>query len=311
MGQILIGTASWTDPSLIKSRLFYPPEVNTPEARLKYYASRFPIVEVDSSYYALPSARNSMLWASRTPAGFVFDVKAFRLFTQHQTPPDALPKDIRAAIGPVQKKNVYYGDLPDELLGEMWQRFRTAVEPLAAAGKLGVVLFQFPPWFVYRSSNLEHILTCAEHLPGWRVAVELRNRSWLEDKRRAEVLAFERKHGLTHVVVDEPQGFSTSIPALWEITSSEVATVRLHGHNRETWAKKGLASSAERFRYLYSSAELSALAGPIQTLAREAQQVHVLFNNNFSDYGQRNASELQQLLAEMRAPVQMPPVVGA
>ncbi len=293
---ILIGTASWADKSLIDSGLFYPASVKTPADRLRFYAGRFPLVEVDSSYYALPSARNAALWIERTPPDFVFNVKSFRLFTQHQTPPSVLPADIRIALGPPPSNNFYYRDLPEELLGELWRRFRIAVEPLRAAGKLGVILLQFPPWFVYRPSHLEHISQCAERLAGYRLAIEFRHRSWFEGERRAEVLQFERDHDLIHVVADEPQGFSTSIPAVWEATSAAIAVVRLHGRNRDTWNQKGLASSADRFNYLYSLDELRELASPIQQLANSAQQTHIIFNNNFGNYAQRNASELQQLL---------------
>lgn len=213
MNNILVGTASWTDKALIESGLFYPPDVKTAEQRLRYYATQFPVVEVDRAYYGMPSARNAALWAERTPETFLFDIKAFRLFTQHQTPPDALPKDIREALEPIEKKNVYYGDLPQELNDELWRRFRASIKPLQQADKLGVVLLQFPPWFVYRRRNLEHILTCAYKLSDCRIAVEFRNKSWFTQGRREEVLAFEHKHKLTHVVVDEPQGFSNSIPA--------------------------------------------------------------------------------------------------
>ena len=220
MGDILVGTASWADKSLLDSRLFYPKEAKTAEGRLRYYATHFPLVEVDSSYYALPAPRVAELWAERTPASFVFDLKAFRLFTQHQTAPRVLPKDIQEALGSLaQKKNVYYADFPPELMNEMWRRFRLALEPLRHAGKLGAVLFQFPPWFYYRRSNLAHIAHCAQALEGYQLAVEFRNRTWFDDKHRGEVLDFEREHGLTHVVVDEPQGFTSSVPAVWEVTS--------------------------------------------------------------------------------------------
>ena len=217
MGDILVGTASWADKSLLDSRLFYPKEAKSAEARLRYYATHFPLVEVDSSYYAMPAPQVAELWAQRTPASFVFDLKAFRLFTQHQTPPRVLPKDIQEALGPLaEKKNVYYADFPPELMAEMWRRFRLALEPLRHAGKLGAVLFQFPPWFYHRRSNLAHIAHCAQVLDGYQVAVEFRNRTWFDDKHRSEVLDFERKHRLAHVVVDEPQGFSSSIPSVWK-----------------------------------------------------------------------------------------------
>jgi uncharacterized protein YecE (DUF72 family) len=296
----LIGTTSWTDPTLIESGRFYPPEVRTAEERLRYYASQFPIVEVDSSYYSLPTVRNSKLWVERTPAGFVFDVKAFRLLTGHHTPPEAFPKDLRDQLGPSDKKNLYYRDLPAEIQNEICDRFRTALEPLNEGGKLGVVVFQFAPWVVYARKSLDHLMTCAEKLPSYQVAVEFRNKSWFADSRRGEVLAFEREHGLAHVVVDEPQGFPSSIPAVWEVTSSEVAVVRLHGRNRATWNKKGL-SAAERFNYLYSEDELKGFAGPVQQLAGQTQRVHVLFNNCHGDQAQRNASQLRLLLEQMQS----------
>jgi uncharacterized protein YecE (DUF72 family) len=218
------------------------------------------------------------------------------MFTQHQTPPDALPKDIRAALAPRAKKNLYYQDTPPEVLDALWARFRSALDPLRAAGKLGVVLFQLAPWFVYRPSSLELIAGFVERLPGDRIAVEFRNKSWLDERHRAEALDFERAHGLVHVVVDEPQGFASSVPAVWEATSPELAILRLHGRNRATWQKKGI-SAAERFDYLYSEAELRALAGHVGGLAEGATEVHVLFNNCFGDNAQRNALQFQGLLA--------------
>jgi uncharacterized protein YecE (DUF72 family) len=290
MGDILVGTASWADKSLLDSRLFYPREAKSAEARLRYYSTHFPLVEVDSSYYAMPAPQVAELWVQRTPETFVFDVKAFRIFTQHQTPPNVLPTDIREALGPAaEKKNVYYGDLPAELMDEMWRRFRLALAPLRQHKKLGAVLFQFPPWFFYRRSNLAHIAHCALVLDGYRIAVEFRNRTWFEDKHRGEVLAFEREHGIAHVVVDEPQGFSSSIPAVWEVTCPQLAILRLHGRNAQTWDKKGLTASSERFDYEYQEQELREFVEPVRRLAELAQRVHVVFNNNLRDQGIRGA----------------------
>src|SRR5215210_7264403 len=144
---ILIGTASWADLSLIKSGEFYPADVKSPEARLRFYASQFPLVEVDSPYYAIPSAKTAKQWADRTPDDFVFDVKAFRTLTTHQTQPKFLPKYIAQSLPKRDKKTVYYKDLPNELRDALWSEFKNALLPLKQAGKLGVVLFQFPPWF--------------------------------------------------------------------------------------------------------------------------------------------------------------------
>lgn len=137
MGTILIGTTSWTDKTLVDSGLFYPGTAKTAEARLRYYASRFPIVEVDSSYYGMPSEYNSRLWVARTPEAFVFDIKAFRLFTGHQTSPAALPADIRKALGTIDNKNIYYRDVPEDAREELWRRFRLSLDPLQRPGKLG------------------------------------------------------------------------------------------------------------------------------------------------------------------------------
>lgn len=300
MSRILIGTASWAEKSLIQSGRFYPPQVTTPEDRLRFYATRFPLVEIDSSYYAIPNARNASLWAERTPEHFVFDIKAFRLFTQHQTPPQAFPKDFLQALGAAQNRNIYYRDVPAALLDRLWQDFTVAIRPLKDAGKLGAVLFQFPPWFIYGRTSFAHIEECLERLRGYRIALEFRNKTWFDDRHREKTLDFERRRAIANVAVDEPQGFPSSIPAVWEATSPRLAVVRLHGRNRDTWEKRGLSSSGERFKYLYSDAELGELELPIRALGKQAREVHVLFNNNYSDYAQRNALRLSEIFRKER-----------
>jgi uncharacterized protein YecE (DUF72 family) len=295
---ILVGTASWTDPSLIKCGRFYPAQARSAEERLRYYAGRFPLVEVNSSYYALPSAANAARWAERTPAGFTFNVKAFRLFTGHQTPLDALPASIRSAIPDAlrQKKNVYYKDLPAEHLDALWTWFLEALAPLRDAGKLGALHFQFAPWVVMHPRSLDHIAHCRERVGGALMSVEFRHRSWFTPEHRDRTLAFERSHGLTHVVVDEPQGFANTIPQIWETTTPALGIVRLHGRNAQTWNSKSAASASDRFNYNYSDAELGELADSIRQLAGQLGIVHVIFNNNYEDQGQRNATTLMQLL---------------
>jgi len=179
MSDILVGTCSWTDPTLIESGRFYPNWARSAEARLQYYASQFPIVEVDSSYYALPNERTSGLWARRTGEKFIFDIKAFRLFTQHPTPLSTFPRDIREALPKElkEKTNVYSRDVPTELTDELWERFERALLPLDSSGKLGVVLFQFPPWFYPGNEQRDYILSCKERLPQYRIAVEFRHNS--------------------------------------------------------------------------------------------------------------------------------------
>lgn len=300
---IRVGTAGWTDPALIRSRRFYPRGCSSAEQRLRYYASKFPMVEVDSSYYALPSAANARLWTERTPADFVFNVKAFRLLTGHQTPAKALPADIAEALGPhfAQRRNVYYKDVPDELRAEIWRRFEAGVRPLQDAGRLTALHFQFPKWVTPAPDWQRHLEECVGRLPGYRLAFEFRNRTWFDGRHDDRTLAMERDLGVAHVVVDEPQGFASSVPQVWAATSPDLAIVRLHGRNHETWEKTGLSASSERFDYDYSDEELAGLAAPITRLAREARELHVVFNNNRDDQGQRNGLSLMKILGEQAA----------
>jgi len=305
---IRVGTAGWGDPSLIRSGRFYPKGCTSPEARLRYYASQFPLVEVDSSYYALPSARNAELWAQRTPPGFTFNVKAFRLFTGHQTPPRALPPDITEAMAAHfdSKRNLYYKDTPDEIRSELWRRFEAGVRPLQAAGKLNALHFQFAPWVTPAPDWQRHIEECVGRMAGYLLAVEFRNRAWFDGRRDATTLQLERDLGVAHVVVDEPQASKRSIPQVWAVAAPELVVVRLHGRNEATWEIKGQPDASARFNYDYSDAELSMLAAPIKRLAEQAQEVHVVFNNNFGDQGQRNARSLMALLDDAA----MPPILA-
>ncbi|QCP54491.1 DUF72 domain-containing protein [Trinickia violacea] len=293
---IRVGTASWTDPTLIASKRFYPPGCTSAEARLRFYATQFPIVEVDSSYYAMPSGQNSVLWAQRTPSDFVFNIKAFRLFTGHQTERAKLPKDIQAALPPSDKKNLYYKDTPDEVVEELWRRYREAIEPLHEAGKLGAVHFQFAPWIVNNPDGRAHVERCADAMAGFTLATEFRHRSWFTEKSTASTLALEREHGLINVIVDEPQGPTNSIPAVWEVTNEALAVIRLHGRNHATWNVKDAKSASDRFNYDYGDDELGELAERIRAIAAHVARTHVIFNNNYEDQGQRNARTLIGLL---------------
>jgi len=295
MGRILVGTASWTDKSLIASGRFYPPKCSSPEDRLRFYASQFPLVEVDSSYYAMPAPQVAQLWAERTPPDFTFNIKAFRLFTGHQTAPGALPKDIAEAIGPIREKYLYYKDLAPEITAEMWSRFRDGIAPLRLSGKLAAVHFQLAPWVAFHRKNFAHIEHCHEQLSDYQLSVEFRNKTWFEGTHEQSTLKFERSLGLVNVIVDEPQGIANYIPPVWQVTNPALSIVRLHGRNHATWNKKGLTSSADRFNYDYNDAELGELATKIQAI--EAASTHVVLNNNYEDQGQRNARTLMTMLA--------------
>lgn len=294
MGEILVGTASWTDKSLLSSG-WYPKGVDSAEERLRYYATNFPLVEVDSTYYFPPSEKNSELWAERTPDNFTFNIKAFSLLTQHPTKAEALYKDLPR---PKDKKNVYPSDLDNKTVDEVWDRFLSALEPLEVAGKLGTILFQFPPWFTISKKNKAYILECAKRAAPFRISVEFRNKTWMEERNQEETLDFLEGHGLPYVCVDMPQGFTSSIPPVVAATA-DIAAVRFHGHNDEEWES---GSVQRRFAYLYSEQELTAWAPKIEELATDAKATHVLMNNCHRDYAQRNARELAELLTESGFP---------
>lgn len=294
---VLVGTASWTDKTLIACGRFYPKEASSAEARLRFYASIFPLVEVDSSYYAMPSPSTAQLWAERTPEGFVMNVKAFRLFTGHQTSPSVLHRDLQAALGDLGGKNLYYKDTPAEIRDELWRRFHEALAPLRHAGRLGLVHFQFAPWLTRSRDGLAHVAHCVERMAGHTLSVEFRHRSWFDEKHRDETLAMQRELGVVHTVVDAPQGFSNSVPAIWEATHPGYALVRLHGRNAATWNVKGATSASDRFNYDYGDEELAEIASTVVQRFKPVIQTHVIFNNNMEDQGQRNARTLMEKLA--------------
>jgi len=297
-GRILVGSCSWADKTLIDSGWYPPGAAKSPEERLRYYADRFPIVEVDSTYYAIPHARNAELWVERTPDDFTFDVKAYALFTGHGAAVQAFPKDLKEALPDElrTKRNVYMKDLPEEIGDEMWRRFNETLLPLDSAGKLGTVLFQYPPWFGPRGDNREAILSAKERLGQYRMAVELRNGAWLtEPQDRERTLRFLADNSIPYVCVDEPQGFKSSVPPVTAVTHPSVALLRMHGQNNDTWAARS-KTAAERFDYLYNDDELREWVPRIQGLAEDAAEVHVLMNNCQRDYSVRNARQIGEML---------------
>ncbi|MGI8531321.1 MAG: DUF72 domain-containing protein [Geodermatophilaceae bacterium] len=288
VGRIRVGTASWTDKTLLESG-WYPDDVDTPEKRLVYYAGQFPLVEVDSTYYTPPNERNSELWVQRTPADFRFNVKAYSLLTQHPTRPASLYKDLRPDG---VTKNVYAKDLPKSTVDSVWERFLSSLEPLQEAGKLGALLFQFPQWFPIGRRNKEYILQCQERAAPMRICVEFRNRTWMSDDNREETLDFLRSYQVPYVCVDMPQGHASSVPPVVAATA-DLAVVRFHGHS-DKWTSKNIY---ERFGYDYSEDELREWAPRIKDLGEQAGETHVLLNNCYRNYAQLNARQLGDLLA--------------
>ncbi|MGY1436934.1 DUF72 domain-containing protein [Streptomyces reniochalinae] len=285
MGDILVGACSWADRGLVASG-WYPPGRRDAEGRLRYYAERFPVVEVDTTYYALPRERNSRLWAERTPDGFVFDVKAFSLLTGHPTRsavmPDGLPAEAR----------------DPGVLDEVWARFAAGIAPLRRAERLGSVLFQFPPWFRPGERAEAVLAATARRTEGWPVAVEFRQPAWWHGGRSDATAALLERYGMTAVAVDMNQRLPSSVPPTASVTSSRLSVVRFHGRS----AAWGTGSKEERFRYAYSEGELAAWLPRLRGLAERAGQVHVLFNNCCGDAAVRDAETMARLLGSAGPP---------
>lgn len=297
MSRVRVGTSSWTDKTLLESG-WYPEDAKTPEARLRHYASQFDVVEVDSTYYSLPSERNAVLWIERTPKDFVFNIKAFSVMTRHPTSVRGLPKDARALLPEDAPQRLYPKDISPEIADMTWEMFRSALMPLHSAGKLGVVMFQFPQWFMPSRESKEYILSCKERLPDYDIAVEFRQGTWFADEDATRrTLDFLRGEEIPFVCVDMPQGFASSIPPLAEATSDRLALMRFHGRRSEVWGKRGVPV-IERFKYDYSKKELEEWVPRIETLGEKARETHILFNNCYRDYATKNARQFADLVPE-------------
>lgn len=300
-GEVRFGTASWTDPTMTAPGVFYPDDAKTAEDRLRYYASQFPVVEVDSTYYALPPRRTAESWVERTPKHFVFDVKAHALMTGQPTETSRLPKAVKQELPGelTEKKRIYRKDLPNELLDAVYEQFRDVLEPLLEAGKLGAVFLQFPKWVFPSNEARELILETRERLQV-PIAVEFRHGSWFNEKNAERTVKFLQDNKIPYVAVDEPQGFKSSVPPVIVPTSEELAVFRFHGRNKDNWEKKDIPPS-ERFRYLYDEDELADWTPKIAAVAKTTKKTHAIFNNCYSNYGTTNAREAARLLAEMQA----------
>ena len=293
---VLCGTCSWTDKTLVQETDWYPARSMSAEDRLRFYAAQFPVVEVDSTYYAPPAEQQARLWAERTPDGFRFDVKAYSLLTGHPTKPQSLWSDLRDDLPDEvrEKRNVYASHLEPAQLEEAWRRFHDALRPLHEAGRLGAVLFQYPPWFTPKKDNRGELEALRDRLPDYRVCVELRSPRWFAESRdRERTLDLMRANGLSMVSVDAPA--VSELPRILQVTDPDLFVMRFHGRADDTW-KSRTRTAAERFRYLYSDREIAELAAPIADTVEQAREAHLLMNNCYRDYGVRNAIELREAL---------------
>jgi uncharacterized protein YecE (DUF72 family) len=291
---IHVGTCSWTEKTLLQSGEFYPGAARTAEDRLRYYASCFDTVEVDSTYYAIPSKHTTYLWAGRTPENFIFHIKAYGALTGHGIDPKTLPKDIFDHLSEKDKTGTHIYIKEPHLLQTIADRFKEALLPLQQSHKLGVLVFQFPPWFHYKTENFDFILNCKERMPGLSLAVEFRHGSWLTADRDSSTLRFFREHQLTYITADEPQfGNLATIPFSPNVTS-ETAYFRFHGRNSENWLKKGIETSL-RYAHLYSEKELKEFMPSLHGADKKAKVTYTMFNNCHGGFAMRNALRMKEL----------------
>jgi uncharacterized protein YecE (DUF72 family) len=297
-----IGLSAWTDTSLLEEGTFYPRKTMTAEERLWWYSRFFDAVEVNSTFYAIPSVDTVMSWTDRTPPGFIFNLKAFGLLTGHDVDAARLPDALRAML-PAGASTRHGGRIANSALGDAARtracdELRRALEPLRRADKLGYVLFQLAPWVKFGDDTLTYLAGLPRRLPGCVIAVEFRHRSWF-GAHLDETLRFLREQSLTYVSIDGPRSRATvpSVPAL----TSPTAVFRLHGRNFEGHLKQlqgRRPSVSEKYDYLYSEKELEEIARTAAAMNGKAERVHLAMNNNNRDYPVVNGLQLKEMLLE-------------
>ena len=290
---IRIGTCSWADEAL--SNYWYPPGTPAKE-RLAYYAERFSTVEVDSTYYRVPTEQHVRGWAERTPEGFVMHVKAFGLMTRHPVKLEQVPPDLREGL-PVDHRGRV--DRPTrEARAAVFREFLDALAPLRDARKLGGILFQMPPYVVWKPSSLDYLEWARKQLGGDTFLFEPRHRSWYAEDVRGELLSFLEERRMTWVVVDAPKTDAANVPATLVATTTPMAYVRFHGRNAATWNARG-GSAAQRFDHTYREDELREWVTPLRELSNQAEETFAFFNNNNQTDGVAQAPAGAQLLRKL------------
>lgn len=268
MAKLLIGTSAWSDHDP-----FYPPGLKSTD-QLPFYARYFPIVEVNTTYYRVPTRKTVEGWVNRSPDGFTFDVKPPRELTSTPEEPGGSRPE------------------PD---ADLASAFADAIEPLREAGKLGALTFQFPPSYRNTEEHQEYIKLLPELLPGYDLAVEFRRRDWLDEEHADDTIALLENAGLSYTMADEPQMGSGSVPPVFGVTNPKLALIRFHGRNYQTWYHFG-GSSRDRFNWEYSTAELEEWRSKIESAGAVAETIHIFFNTNYGDQGPRNAYVLMDML---------------
>jgi uncharacterized protein YecE (DUF72 family) len=288
-----VGICSWADRSLAASD-FYPRGVRDGASRLSFYSGTFDTVEADSPFYAPLNPSAPYLWAGRTPRGFLFGVKVFGLFTFHSVRPSVLPRWARDAASSSPEGRVRREDLPPESRRRLFEEFLTALEPLSATGKLGYLLFQFPPWFRFGQRELIYLSRVRQVCGPRPVAVEVRHSSWFLGDNRGRFLDRLGEENLAYTAVDEPQ-LSWTVGPDWPLTASWGTLVRFHGRNVEAWSRRG-APVSERYNWAYRDEELRPWRDRIRRRQAKCPRLFVMFNNCVGDRSVRSARRMQVLL---------------
>jgi len=266
---IRIGLAGWGDhPSLYR-------HARQAGGKLQTYSGWFDIVEVDASFYAIQPENVTAKWASETPDGFGFIVKAYQGMTGHAR-----------------------GGVPYQDKAAMFAAFRASLEPMREAGKLLAVLFQYPPWFDCTREHVDKLRETRALMDGIPCALEFRNRTWFEDGMRDKTLAFMKREGWIHSVCDEPQAGEGSIPIVDEATDPGLTLVRFHGRNAAGWNAGGPGWRDVRYLYRYAEAELKEWMQRLKRLEAQSGTVCVIFNNNSGGDAADNALQLMRLLGQ-------------
>ena len=296
-GQILVGTASWSDPGFVE--FWYPKKLRAAD-RLGWYSQHFELVELNSSFYSVPDRALVRRWCESTPADFIFDIKLHQLLSYHSTTAKLLPPEMVRRLGLTKTAKLA---LTPEVQTEMLAAFLPALEVLRQARKLGVLLLQLSPAFSPRKHRLEELEPVLELSREYRLAVEFRNRNWVDGEQLERTLAFLHTHNAIFVNVDAPREnhFMVMPTDVNAVTNSAVTYLRLHGRNAKGYLTG--KTVAQRFDYDYSDAEIEEVADRSKQLGREAKEVHVIFNNNARDYAPHAALRLRKALRQiLRAP---------
>jgi uncharacterized protein YecE (DUF72 family) len=292
MAEIRIGTASWTDPGFIED--WYPKKLPASQ-RLRWYAEHFNLVEVNATFYALPNARVVQRWCAETPDDFIFDVKLPKVLSRHAMQAKFLPPDLRSRV-PIRNAVIQLTPESERLVA---QRFLREIQPLKDAGKLGAFLLQLSPAFRPKTHQIEELDSLAELFSGYALAVELRNRDWVVNERFEEVREYFQQRKMTFVLVDAPDSeHFTVMPNLDSVTQPRLGYFRLHGRNESGYIRG--RSVAERFDYDYSPEEVKEIAERLRRVEKEVERLHIIANNNRSNYAPKLAEALRKQLGLQR-----------